>query len=468
LGTSVDPCSLTVARAVAEIRQGRLSPVSLAQALLQRIDRLEPQLHAWVTVDRELVLEQAHESLRKLERGEKAGPLHGVPIGVKDVFYTEGMRTTAGSAYYADFVPTHDSAAVARLKRAGAIILGKTVTSEFASAPWPNGQPKTRNAWRHEHTPGGSSMGSAVAVAARMCPAALGNQMGGSTLRPAAYNGVAAMKPTFGLISKYGVFPCSWSIDTVGIFARTVEDLAMLVLAMAGHDPLDPTSAQRPVEDYVSAVHHPKERPRIGLVRQFFFERSDQEVRKHTEDVAERFARAGATVEEATLPVSLDDVFAVHTTISQSEMSAYHEELVQDHPEAISPDLRASLRAGMFITAVKYLQAQRVRRRFRAQMEALASRFDVLLTPTTPSPAPRDLTTTGDPVFQNTWTNLGFPTVTLPSGLSKSGMPLGVQLISPPFTDAALFSVASWCEGVLQVWLVPPLVGANPDDAPKR
>jgi aspartyl-tRNA(Asn)/glutamyl-tRNA(Gln) amidotransferase subunit A len=149
-------------------------------------------------------------------------------------------------------------------------------------------------------------------------------------------------------------------------------------------------------------------------------------------------------------------------------MSAYHEELVQDHPEAISPDLRASLRAGMFIPAVKYLQAQRVRRRFRAQMEALASKYDILLTPTTPSPAPRDLTTTGDPVFQNMWTNLGFPTITLPCGLSRSGLPLGVQLIGPPFSDSALFSVGSWCEGVLQVRLSPPLVGANPDNAPRR
>jgi len=291
-----------------------------------------------------------------------------------------------------------------------------------------------------------------------MCPAALGNQMGGSTLRPAAYNGVVAIKPTYGLISKYGVFPCSWSIDTVGVFARTVEDIALLVQVMAGHDPLDPTSSNHPVEDYVSAAHRPFERPRVGLIRQFFFERSNEEVRKRTEGVAEQLAKAGASVEEVSLPINLDDAFAIHITISQSEMSTYHEELLQQHPEAISSALRASLLAGTMIPAVKYLQAQRLRRRFRVQMGVMASKFDVLLTPTTPSPAPRDLTTTGDPVFQNPWTNFGFPTVTLPCGLSRSGLPLGVQLISSPFTDTRLLSVASWCEAVLGVQLVPPLL----------
>ena len=214
---------LSVAEAAAQIREGTLSPVALAESLLARIDALDGDLQAWVTIDRDAVISAAQQREAEVQRGEPLGPIHGVPVGLKDIFYTEGMLTACGSKVYADFVPEFDATSVAKIKAAGGVILGKAVTTEFASSdPSP-----TRNPWNLEHTPGGSSSGSSAAVAARMVPAALGSQTGGSTCRPAAYNGIVGVKPTYGRISRYGVTPLSWSLDHVGILTRTVADGAL-------------------------------------------------------------------------------------------------------------------------------------------------------------------------------------------------------------------------------------------------
>ena len=256
---------LSVAEAAAQIREGTLSPVALAESLLARIDALDGDLQAWVTIDRDAVLSAAQQREAEVQRGDPLGLIHGVPVGLKDIFFTEGMLTACGSKVNADFVPDFDATSVAKIKAAGGIILGKTVTTEFAS-----GDPSpTRNPWNLEHTPGGSSSGSCAAVAARMVPAALGSQTAGSTCRPAGYNGIVGVKPTYGRISRYGVAPLSWSLDHVGILTRTVADAALMLSVLSGADDNDPGSLREPVPDFTAQMAEHDRPPRIGLVRQY-------------------------------------------------------------------------------------------------------------------------------------------------------------------------------------------------------
>ena len=447
-----EPYTLSVAEAAAQIRSGGLSPVTLAQSLLDRIDALDPGLQAWVTIDREEVLSTARQRELELEQKGPKGPVHGVPVGLKDIFYTAGMKTTACSRIYADFMPSYDATCVARIKEAGGIVLGKAVTTEFATAdPSP-----TINPWNPAHTPGGSSSGSSVAVATQMCAAALGSQTGGSTCRPAAYNGIVGLKPTYGRISRYGVVPASWSLDTVGILVRSVEDAAIMLQVMAGHDPNDPGSASEPVPDYLQQMAQWQAPPRIGLPREFFLERSTPEVWQHTEEVAQRLAQAGADVEEISLPDSFATSHSSQRIVMNVEAAAFHEEFFRHRADEYGPKLRATIETGMMIPGVRYIQAQRLRRQFRQDMIEMVKRVDLVLTPAVPEPAPRDLTTTGDPVFQSPWTSCGLPTIALPSGLSESGLPLGIQLGGLPFEEGKLLAAARWCETSLGVSLSPP------------
>jgi aspartyl-tRNA(Asn)/glutamyl-tRNA(Gln) amidotransferase subunit A len=446
---------LTAYEAARCIRQGELSPVMLVEALLQRIDRLEPQLQAWVTLDRAGALTTAGQLEQEMQHGRRRGPLHGVPVGVKDIYYTAGLKTTCGSRVFADVVPSYDATSVARLKQAGAIVLGKTVTTEFATMdPGP-----TRNPWHLSHTPGGSSSGSAAAVAARMVPVALGSQTFGSIQRPAAYCGVYGLKPTFGRVSRYGVFPLSWSLDHVGPLARTVTDIALVLQILAGHDPHDPASSRAPVPDYLRAVQRADHPPRLGLVRQFYLDRADPEVRAHTEAVADRLARAGASVEEVKLPESSSAVLAAHRVIMQVETAAVHADLFRAHAEFYRPRIRASIEAGSLIPGVQYLQAQRIRRLIRRDMTEVFQRADFLLMPAAPGPAPRDLTITGDPSFSALASFTGLPAITIPSGLNGEAMPLAIQLLGPAFADDRLLAAARWCEATLDVTLAPPIAG---------
>ena len=441
---------LSVAEAARGIREGRVSPVALMEALLSRAETMEPALKVWVTLDPEEALEQARASERTLRRDGDTGPLHGVPIGVKDIFFTEGVRTTACSPIYADFVPDHDSTVVARLKQAGAVIMGKTVTTEWACMD----PPPTRNPWNADHTPGGSSSGSAVGVAARVFPAALGSQTAGSVLRPASYNGVVGLKPTFGLISRYGVFPVAWSLDTMGFFGRTVEDAGLLLDVLAGHDPKDFSSADLGPPGRAIA---PSAAPRIGVVGQLFDEKCSDEVRAHTNAMVERLRERGAKTSQARLSTNFDTLLAAHRVVMNVELADVREADFGARPDDFGPKVRGLIEAGMAASGVAYVQAQRVRAEFRRAVEEAMEGFDVLLTPATPTPAPRDLTTTGDPMFQTPWTTAGVPAITLPSGLSESGLPLGIQLAAAPFAEATLLASARWCEEVLDVSLTPPI-----------
>ena len=446
---------LTAHEAAQHIRQRELSPVALVEALLQQIDRLEPQVQAWVTLDGSGALATAKQLASEAQAGTFRGPLHGVPIGVKDIYWTAGLKTTCGSRIFTDHVPTYDATAVTRLKQAGAIILGKTVTTEFATAdPGP-----THNPWNLDHTPGGSSSGSAAGVAARMVAAALGSQTGGSIQRPAAYCGVFGLKPTHGRVSNYGVFPVSWCLDHMGPLARTVTDIALLLQVLAGHDPLDPSTSRAAVPDYRSAIERTDRAPRLGLVRQFYLERAESELRVHTEEVAERLARAGASVEEVKLPDSFSAVLEAHRTIMHVEAAAVHAALFRRHADLYRPKLRATIETGSLIPAVSYVQAQRIRRQFRHDMDQLLQRVDCLLAPAAPGPAPGDLTTTGDASFNAPSSFSGLPAITIPSGLNAAGLPLAIQFMGSAFAEDRLLAAARWCEVLLDINLKPALAG---------
>ena len=444
--------NLTAVEAAKQIKSRDLSPVELVESLLSQYDSLEPNLNAWVYLDREALLADAQQKQEELEKGVNVGPLHGVPIGLKDIYYTAGIPTTACSKVYEGFVPEYDATTVTLLKNAGAIMMGKTVTTEFACMdPSP-----TKNPWNPAHTPGGSSSGSAVAVATRMCPAALGSQTVGSVLRPASYNGVVGFKPTFGRVSRYGVIPVSWSLDHVGWMARSVEDAALLMQVMAVADPKEPITVGLPADDFMAGLASPSA-PRIGLIRRFFYDNSDEETRKHTDGIVDQLSRAGATIEEIPLPDSIDTAMEDQRTIMAVEGAAFHQPMYERQSQDYQPKLREMLRQGLATDGQTYSRALERRQQFTAEMQALAGKADVLLTPSTPTPALPDITNTGNTMFQGPWTSCGLPVITIPSGLAASGLPFGVQLASAPFSEPKLLAAARWCENVLGVELSPPM-----------
>jgi len=443
---------MTAADAAREIRGGRTRSRELVEALLARIERLEPRLQAWETVDSDGALDAAGALDAELASSGARGALHGVPVGFKDIYFTAGMPTTMSSRVYAGFVPDCDSECVARLRRAGAIVLGKTVTTEFAM-----GDPsRTRNPWNSAHTPGGSSSGSAVAVAARMCPVATGSQTAGSVNRPAAYNGVVGFKPTYGLVSRYGVFPVSWTLDTLGWMSRCVEDAALVLDAVSGYDPRDPASARVAPSSAAGAATAPAAAPCIGLAAGFFEQNASPEVRAHTASIADRLHAAGAQVERFTLPASFSGIHEAQLAIDYSECAMVHRRTFRERPDDYAPNVRSRIESGALIPAEAYVQAQRLRRRFSHDLGRALGAYDALLTPGAPTPAPRDLSTTGDPMFQSPWTVAGVPVVTLPTGLSSRGLPLAIQLVGKRFDDERLLAVAGWAERVLGVDLGAP------------
>ncbi|MCH8297187.1 MAG: amidase [Chloroflexi bacterium] len=446
------PYDLSAAELARQIRDRNITPVEVAQSLLERMDSLEPRLEAWVRVDRETVLADAKQRQEELDSGVETGPLHGVPIGIKDIYNIAGVPTKAGSKVYADYVPDETAATIGLLQNAGAVILGKTVTTEFACLD----PSHTKNPWNPAHTPGGSSSGSAVAVAARMCPVAMGSQTIGSVLRPSSYSGIVGLKPTYGRVSRRGVVPVSWSLDTVGWMGRTVEDAALLLQVMAGPDDQDPVASRLPAGDYLSGLESSGP-PRIGLITSFFMEEADQETQQRTRAVVEQLASAGASVVELTLPESFGTAIQDQMTIMGAEAAAFHKPMYEKQAQDYRPKLREMLRQGLETDATTYSKALERRLRFSADMRLLAEKADVLLTPSTPTAPLADLTNTGDTRFQGPWTSCGLPTITLPIGLAESGLPLGIQLIASPFEEARLLAAARWCEGVLEVDLSPPI-----------
>ncbi|MCH8192095.1 MAG: amidase, partial [Chloroflexi bacterium] len=312
-----------------------------------------------------------------------------------------------------------------------------------------------------EQTPGGSSGGSGAAVAAGMCPVALGSQTAGSVLRPAAYNGVVGLKGRHGRVSAYGVVPLAWSLDHVGVLARSVEDAASVFQVMAGFDARDPYSLNEPVPDYAAALQGELRPPRLGLVREHFFDKADREMQRHTDEMVQRFREAGATVEEVALPPSFAVIGDTLGPIITTECAAFHQERYTKQKTLYGPRIGSTIERGLAVTGTAYAMAVQQRQLQRAEMAPLAGGFDALVTPGATTEAPADLTTTGDPAMQTPWTVLGFPSISLPSGLSQRGLPLAVQLAAAPQHEARLLATARWCESVLRFDRRPPLAKAT-------
>jgi len=433
----MNPDDLSIAAAASAIRDGTLSPLDYVRALLRRIDVLEPRIQAWVNIDREAVLAEAKQYEAEAGKKQFRGSLHGVPVGIKDIFYTKGLKTSMGSVLFKDFIPNEDARAVAKLKEAGAIVLGKTVTTQFAYLD----PGTTRNPWNIAHTPGGSSSGSAAAVAARMCPAAIGTQTVGSVGRPAAFCGIVSLVPSRQRMSLQNVFPLAWSLDHAGIFARSVADIQLMFNALAEGSPEKASGKQRPV--------------RIGLLRGFFYENATPEMRTSYDELANKLPTAGFLVHDARLP----EIFEIHQpmlrTILRSEAASVHERLFGDHASTYGPRVRALIETGMLVEAADYLRAKRLRRNYQRQMARLFESADVLMTPAARGTAPRGLETTGDAMMNGPWTLSDFPTMTLPLAVCSDEMPVGIQLTGPPLQESALLDIAARIEPVIG-WAFQP------------
>ena len=416
---------MTLSQASRMIHEGSLTSIELLESLLERITELEPTLEAWVTVEKKKALSAAKELTKEADEGRFKGLLHGIPVGVKDIFYTKGTRTTMGSAIFNDFVPSYDAEIVSSLKSSGAIILGKTETTEFAlHDPAP-----TRNPWNTQHTPGGSSSGSASAVSSGMVPLALGSQTGGSIVRPASYCGVVGFKGTYDLLSRVGVFPLSWSLDHVGFMTRTVSDAIITLKTL------------RPDLEIEESIVVPK----IGLLSEYFKENAEDEVWPGFERVVGTLWGEGATFMNVELPESFGLVQDVHRVIMSVEAAAVHEDTFREKNEKYGEYIRGFISSGLLVPATAYLRAQRLRGLIIKDIVQLLKDYDCFACPSTKDTAPLGLEWTGSPAFNVPWSLTGLPSVTIPSGLSKDGMPLGLQLIGKPNEDMKLLRIADWC-----------------------
>jgi len=453
--------ALSIAEAGEQIRRRSLSPVELTRAYLDRIAAQDGERHCYITVLREEALAAAAAAEQEIGRGEYRGPLHGIPVALKDLVMTGGIRTTGGSRILKDWVPGTDATVYRRFREAGAILLGKLNMHEFAYGPTgvnPHyGTP--RNPWGQDRMPGGSSSGSGVAVAASLCAAALGTDTGGSVRIPASLCGIVGLKPTYGRVSRAGVIPLAWSLDHVGPLTRTVTDAALVLQVWAGADPADPSAASVPVPDYRRALERDVRGLRLGLVRDLFCERLDPEVRAALAAAGRALEGLGVTVEEARLPRIPHAGPAVFAIISAESM-AYHEPYLRTRASEYGPDVRARLSAGQFVLASQYLKAQRARQVLRADVDGLLARFDGLLLPATPIPAPRvtDREATVDGVTEDVrgWLTrctrpinlVGHPALAVPCGLTAGGLPIGLQLVGRWFDEATVLALGHAYEAV--------------------
>ncbi|MGI4941535.1 MAG: amidase [Janthinobacterium lividum] len=436
----------TIAEASGLIRAGRLSPVELTRACLDRIRALDGQLHAFILVLEEQALADARRAEAEIAGEGWRGPLHGIPVGLKDIYNTAGIATTGHSALFRDHVPVEDAETVRRLRAAGAVILGKLATHEFATGgpsfdlPWP----PARNPWNLEHQPGGSSSGSGAAVAAGLCMAAMGTDTGGSIRSPAAWCGIAGFKPSYGLVSRRGILPLSFTLDHAGPMCWTAGDCALMMQALAGYDPLDPGSADVPVPDFVVGPGGDLKGLRVGVVRHFFETdlRADAEVLGALESALDVVRSLGARVRDITLS-PLSHYNQVTSLISRSEAYAIHERYLTTTPELYGELARRRLAAGAFVAASDYVNALRHRVRLVDEMAVAMADCDVLMLPTKHQPAPRFRLEPAvrEPSFTQPFNVTGLPALSVCSGFSADGLPLSLQVAGRPFEDALVLRV---------------------------
>jgi len=470
-----DPTQLSLAEASRAIAKGQLSPVALTEAYLARIAALDSELHSYVLVLTDPALEAARTAEAELKAGRSRGPLHGLPIGLKDIYKTKGIRTTAGSRVYETHVPSEDAETWVRLRDAGAILLGKQETHEFAiggpdfTLPFP----PARNPWNTAHYPAGSSSGTAVAVGAHLCAAGMGSDTGGSIRGPAAYCGLAGLKPTYGRVSRRGVFPLSYSLDHCGPLTRTVEDCALMMQVLAGYDPLDPASADVPVPDYAKALTPRLDGMRVGVVRHF-----------HEKDAVAGFGREStpsttyvATFDAAckTLEVlgarlvdlqlsPLIDYADTTRLIMIAEAYALHEKDYRERPQLFGRHMFSRLGLGAFLSAADYVEATRQRRELCAEFATAIAGVDVVISANATAPAPRidalgTYSTFERASYTAPWNLTGSPALSVQIGF-ENGLPLAFQIVGKPFDEAGVLRAGHAYEQAAGFYLQRPPIAA--------
>ncbi len=446
---ATQPHLLGIAQAARLIERKQLSPVELTQALLDRAEALDPQLNAYLLLTADQALAQARAMEAEIAAGRYRGALHGIPFALKDIFSTAGIRTTGQSRICADAVPTQDAAAVTRLYEAGGILLGKLATHEFAHGgpSFDLAWPPARNPWNTGHFTGGSSSGSGAAVAAGLTPAALGTDTGGSIRLPAALCGIVGLKPTYGLVSRRGVYPNSFTFDHAGPMAWTVEDAALLLQAIAGHDPEDPASADRPVPDYHAALQDGLAGVRIGVVRHFHETDidTDPEVVAAFEAALAVLRSLGASVEDVRLRPA-KQYSDVKITIAESELFNIHAANFRSRPGDFGEDFLGRALGAVLISGSDYMDAQRERRSMLAELRPVWQRYNALVTPTAPAPAPpfgawRTVNFLQKASFTTPWNVSGGPALSQCMGFSTAGLPLALQIAGRPFDDATVLGI---------------------------
>jgi Asp-tRNA(Asn)/Glu-tRNA(Gln) amidotransferase A subunit family amidase len=426
----------TIHAAAAAIRRKEITPVDLVHACFAAIDQREHEIQAWVFVDRDVARHMAEKATRELAAGLDRGPLHGIPIGIKDIYDVADWPTAAGSVRWKNAIARDDASTIARLRQAGAVFLGKTVTTAFASFD----PPPTRNPWDLSRTPGGSSSGSAAALATGMCLGAVGSQTGGSITRPASYCGVAGCKPTYGLLPLDGIVRLAPSMDHPGPMATCVADLRILLQALAGPH-------LRPASTVGQAASLPV---KIARVSSIFTRRAEPAVLESFNQTIARLQSHGVEIIDLALPALFEDVIERHMIVMSVEAAGWHRERFARHPDDYPPRIRSLIETGLSTSAADYTAAKQHQMKLSDEMDALLETGDAafLLTPATTDPAP-PADTTGSPAFNAPWSYTGLPTVSIPTGLKIEGLPLAIQLVGPRHMDADLLNVAEFCERAL-------------------
>jgi aspartyl-tRNA(Asn)/glutamyl-tRNA(Gln) amidotransferase subunit A len=442
--------NITLAEASELLRRKQISPVELTTTCLARIEELNPTINAFITVMHESALAEARAAEAEINDGNWRGPLHGIPIGLKDLIDTAGIKTTCGSALFADRVPTEDAYIVQRLKSAGAVLIGKQNMQEFAYGGTSTSSyfGPVRNPFDTDRIAGGSSGGSAAAVATGMCFAAIGTDTGGSVREPAAFCGIVGLKPTYGRVSVRGVFPLSASLDHVGPLCRDVRDTALLLQAIAGYDKLDTTCVDWPVDSYTEKLTETTTRPRIGIVRRPYFDGLDPEIAVAIDEVLRQISNFASDMPEVDLP-------APPTAVQAPEVYALHAKSFTDTSDLYLPWIRERLKQAAATGVVAYVEARQHLDRVRREIDDVFSKVDFLITPTTSVPPitiREALDMSPDPAgelwLRNTrpFNAYGVPTISIPCGFTRAGLPIGLQISAAHFSEAKLLSFAFACE----------------------
>lgn len=464
---------LSIAELAPLIQKKQVSPVELVNESLERIHQLQPKLNSFITVTDDEARREAAQAEREIRQGRCRGPLHGIPISVKDLFCTRAIRTTAGSKVLANFVPDYDATAVAKLREAGMVMVGKAHMHEFAygvTSDNPHYGP-ARNPWDLTRVPGGSSGGSAASVASSQCTASLGSDSGGSIRIPSAVCGTVGLKPTYGRVSRYGAIPLAWSLDHVGPITKSVEDAAVMLDAISGPDVRDPTASSRPVANYRGELMKGKriQGVRIGVPRQYFFEHVDSQILTSVNGAIRKLEQLGATVVEMNIP-QLENCAAAEAHITLVEATSYHEAYLKKNPDDYGPGVRTDLEAGRYLLGTDYIKSQRVRTLLKNNFNQAYKHVDVIVSPTVPAFPPK----IGDVYVQSgdlrehivdaflrfniPYDLTGLPAISVPCGFSSNSLPIGFQIAGNAFDENTVLRVAKAYEDATEWHLKSPTV----------